>query len=689
MTTKPPFQPVHLFCVGIAALGAAVFCTLLAVTPAGAGHFTTAAFWALAVSVLVSELLPLEIPRISGDGEVTISTMFSFALLLTAGLIPAVAAQTVASAVQDVVARKPLWRIAFNMGQYTLTLAAAAFAIKLIVGHDPPLGSRFGAVELAAVFAAAGAFFAVNLLLVTRATSLYEGTPLLSALRGDLVFSLSVGMVLLCLAPIVVTVLDFSPALFPLFFIPVFGIYSSGRQAARTAKAEHEAMHDSLTGLPNRRWFREAVGRALAAPGVGRSAVMLVDLNRFKDVNDTLGHHHGDLVLREVGPRIRSCFRGEDLVARLGGDEFALFLRDVSEQAVEAAVQRLQAALQAPFEADGISIELDASAGIAWAPDHGSDVDTLLQRADVAMYRAKETHRSLVAYRPEDDHHSHARLALVTDLRRALLEHRLVLHYQPQIDVRHGNTVAAEGLVRWNHPERGLLEPADFIGVAEETGVIKDLTYHVINLGLRDLGRWQHAGRDLALSLNIPGPCLLDRNFPLEVERLLGMHGVDGRSLTFELTESSLLVDPLLAKTTMEELSRLGISLAIDDFGTGYSSLAYLTDMPISEMKIDKSFVLGMHSDPRNAVIVKSTIELARNLKLRTVAEGIENADTLTRMLELGCDLAQGFHLSRGLPSEQLLGWCDARAGSLVVPPPAHDRPLKLVTPDSTVASAA
>jgi diguanylate cyclase (GGDEF)-like protein len=685
---RKSLQPVHLYCIGIAALGAVLFSGLLSLTSVGLERFGTSAFWALAVSVLVGELLPLEIPRVSGDGEVTISTMFSFALLLTAGLVPAITAQAIASAVQDAVARKPIWRIAFNMGQYALTLAAAAFAIGLIVGHAPPLGSRFGALELAAVIAAAGAFFAVNLVLVTRATSLYEGTPLLSALRSDLVFSLSVGMVLLCLAPIVVTVLDFSPALFPLFFIPVFGIYSSGRQAARTAKAEHEATHDSLTGLPNRRWFREAVDRALAEPDVGRAAVMLVDLNRFKDVNDTLGHHHGDLVLREVGPRLRSCFRQQDFVARLGGDEFALFMRDLSEPAAEAAVERLQEALQAPFEADGISIELDASAGIAWFPDHGSDVDTLLQRADVAMYRAKGTHRSLVTYRPEDDHHSHARLALVSDLRRALLDHRLLLHYQPQIDVRSGIPVGAEGLVRWNHPERGLLEPAEFIEVAEQTGVIKDLTYHVINLGLRDLGHWLYAGRDLSLSLNIPGPCLLDRNFPLEVERLLRMHGVDGGSLIFELTESSLLVDPVLAKATMQDLSRLGISLAIDDFGTGYSSLAYITDMPIREMKIDKSFVLGMNSDPRNAVIVKSTIELARNLKIRTVAEGIEDAETLERMLELGCDLAQGFHLSRGLATEEFVGWWDARVDPLTAitaPRPS----LALVSSDPTIASAA
>ena len=475
-------------------------------------------------------------------------------------------------------------------------------------------------------------------------------------------FSLSVGAVLLCLAPIVVTILDFSPALFPLFFIPLFGVHTAGRQAARAEKAEHRASHDSLTGLRNRRWFLETLGHALSDPMVGRAAVILVDLNRFKDVNDTLGHHHGDLVLQQFGPRLQSAFRRGDLIARLGGDEFALFMRDVSEATVQEAVDKLQIALRAPFEADGISIELDCSAGVAWYPDHGRDIDTLLQRADVAMYRAKETHSPLVTYRPEDDYHSHARLALVSDLRRTLVEGRLILHYQPQIDVRTGRPVAVEGLVRWNHPGRGLLQPADFIEVAQQTGLIKDLTHNVINLGLRDLRRWQNEGRALALSLNIPAHCLLDRSFPEEIESLLDLHDVGGAALTFEITESSLIVDPRTAKATMLDLRALGVSFAIDDFGTGYSSLAYLTELPVRELKVDKSFVLEMGSDSRNAVIVKSTIELARNLGLRTVAEGIEDAGMLRRMLELGCDLAQGFYISQAIPSYELEGWCDARS---------------------------
>jgi EAL domain-containing protein (putative c-di-GMP-specific phosphodiesterase class I) len=266
-----------------------------------------------------------------------------------------------------------------------------------------------------------------------------------------------------------------------------------------------------------------------------------------------------------------------------------------------------------------------------------------------------------VTYRPEDDYHSPARLAVVADLRRALADEQLVLHYQPQVDLELGLPVAAEGLVRWQHPQRGLLGPPEFIEVAERTGLIKDLTSHVIELGLRDLRAWMEQGRMTSLSLNISVRSLLDRRFPEEVAALLSRYDVDGSALTLELTESSLMVDPELAKTTMRQLSELGVSVAIDDFGTGYSSLAYLTDLPIGELKIDKSFVRAMSSDNRNAIVVRSTIELAHSLGLRTVAEGIEDAPTLERLRALGCELAQGFHLSRPLAGPKLATWWDAR----------------------------
>jgi diguanylate cyclase (GGDEF)-like protein len=471
-------------------------------------------FGALALSVLVGELFPIEAPRRAGDGEITVSVMFSFALLLGLGLLPALVAQLTASFVQDRIARKPWWQVGFNIGQYTLALAAAAGVLSWLGAYGALLTPGFGAIDLFAVVGAAAGYFVVNLLLVTRATTLYMGTPFSEALRSDLVFGLSVSAVLLCLAPVVDTVFEFSPILYPLLLVPLVGVYVSGRQTVRTVTAEHLARHDHLTELPNRRWFMEAVGAALENDALNSGGLLLVDLNGFKDVNDTLGHHHGDLVLRELGPRLRAAFRSEDLVARLGGDEFAVFMPGADISVAQAAVQRLQDALQTPVDVDGISVALDASIGLAWYPEHGTDVDTLLQRSDVAMYRAKAGHHSLVIYRSEDDYHSPERLGLAADLRRALAGDQLVLHYQPQVELGHGQPVAAEGLVRWHHPQRGLLGPLEFIEVAERTGVIKDLTYRVIDLGLRDLRTWTAQGRKLSLSLNISVRSLLDRRFP-------------------------------------------------------------------------------------------------------------------------------------------------------------------------------
>jgi diguanylate cyclase (GGDEF)-like protein len=657
--TSTKLRPVHIFCNAVALVGVAVVAVLMAVAAPGPHVFTGIAFPALAASVVLGELFPLELPRRSGDGEVTVSTMFSFALVIGVGLLPALAAQLTASVVQDVVARKPAWQIGFNIGQYTLSLGSAAAMVQVVLGHTVIGGHGFAAIDLLAVILAAASFFVVNLLLVTRATTLYVGTPFFRALFTDLAFGLSVGAVLLCLAPVVLTVLDASPVLFPLLFVPLLGVYTGGRQSVRTAKAEHLATHDSLTELPNRRWFQEEVNRAMRSSTLTNAGLLLLDLNRFKEVNDTLGHHHGDRVLRELGPRLRAAFRPEDFVARLGGDEFAVFMPEADLTAVQHAVDEVQLALHTPVEADGISIELDASVGLAWYPFHGGDVDTLLERADVAMYRAKATQRQLVAYRPEDDYHSPSRRALVGDLRRAIDEEELILHYQPQVDMARGVPVAVEGLVRWNHPQRGLLGPFEFIDVAEHTGLIKDLTYRVIEMGLRDLRDWREDGREVALSLNISVRSLLDRNFQREVQRLLALYGAPSSALTLELTESSLMVDPGMAKRAMYDLSEMGVSFAIDDFGTGYSSLAYLTDLPVRELKIDKSFVLAMNTDARNGIIVRSTIELARNLGLRTVAEGIEDNETLDQLRVLGCELAQGYYISRPMPAAELVRWWD------------------------------
>src|SRR4051812_48831480 len=457
--------------------------------------------------------------------------------------------------------------------------------------------------------------------IVVTTIALHSRMPLVGYLRSDFTFNMSVSAVLLCIAPIVVTTIDFSPVLFPLFFIPTFAIWHGGRQAAHTAYVEYQAMHDSPTHLPNRLHFREAVGTELAEAGSPRGAVLLIDLDRFKEINDTLGHHHGDLVLGQLGPRLCSAFDPDDLVARLGGDEFAVFLRGcLDAPTAEEAANRVDQALREPFDVGDMRLEVQASVGIALHPEHGEDVDLLLQRADVAMYRAKHTGQLAVVYSPDEDNNSHARLSIVADLRRALHDKRLILHYQPQVNLYDGRPVGLEGLVRWDDPEAGLLYPGVFLDAAERSGLIVDLTHEVLDRGLSDLVRWRAEGSEISLSLNVSARCLVDADFPDTVASILTTHGARGEWLTLELTESSLMADPALAKDTMKRLSSLGVSLAIDDFGTGYSSLAYLTDLPVTELKIDKSFVLGMLDDDRNDAIVRSTIELGHNLGLRIVA---------------------------------------------------------------------
>jgi diguanylate cyclase (GGDEF)-like protein len=665
-------QPVFLYCAVISVAGAALLAALIALGDAPFQAFAALPPVILVAAVIVGEVVPLTIPRRSGDGEMTVSTTFAFALLLCGGLVPALLAQLLASAIQDAWTRKPLWRIAFNAGQLALTLGASAAVLHLVAGYGPPLDTRFGPIEVLAIVAAAATFFVANIALVSPAIALYTSTPLVEYLRTDLTFNMAVNAVLLCFSPIVVTTLDFSPLLFPLFFIPCFAVYRGGRQAAHAAVVEHQATHDSLTGLPNRLFFRQAVAESLSAPD-SRGAVLLVDLDRFKEINDTLGHHHGDVVLSQLGPRLQSAFRTDDLVARLGGDEFAVYMRDVDGAAeTELALRRLDEALRDPFEVGDITLEVDASVGIALCPEHGSDVDVLLQRADVAMYRAKGTGQLSVVYSPDEDYNTHARLSIVADLRRALREKHVILHYQPQLDLSDGRPVAAEGLVRWDDPKAGLLYPSAFLDAAERSGLIIDLTHEVIDRGLGDLVRWRSEGAEICLSLNISARCLVDGDFPHAVERLLKAHEVPGEWLTLELTESSLMADPALAKDTMRRLAALGVALAIDDFGTGYSSLAYLTDLPVRELKVDKSFVLGMLSDGRNEAIVRSTIELAKNLGLRTVAEGIESEEVLGRLREMGCDRAQGFHLSRPMSPERVMPWLASRSeqpDSYTVPP--------------------
>ncbi|MDQ3867571.1 MAG: EAL domain-containing protein [Actinomycetota bacterium] len=439
---------------------------------------------------------------------------------------------------------------------------------------------------------------------------------------------------------------------------------ASRRLRRQAQENQQQALHDALTGLPNRTLFRDRLNQAVAAARRDghETAVMLLDLDRFKEVNDTLGHASGDLLLTELARRLCEVVRESDSIARLGGDEFALLLPRVhaSSDPVEVA-ERITKALDEPFVLQDVPIAVEASIGIAIFPEHGGDVDTLLQRADVAMYAAKTSHGGYALYDAASDDYSPGRLRLVAELRRAIEEGELTVHYQPKEDLATAEVVGAEALVRWNHPERGLLAPGEFVPVAQHTNLIKPLTLYVLDTALAQCSAWRRDGVNLHVAVNLSSRSLLDVDLPADVARLLAKWELRGEALELEITETTIMADPLRAASVLARLNALGVRIAIDDFGTGYSSLAYLSGLPVHEIKIDRSFVTTMNESSSHAVIVRSTIDLGRNLGLEVVAEGVETADVLEALRALGCDAAQGYFLSRAVPPADLAEWLRAR----------------------------
>jgi diguanylate cyclase (GGDEF)-like protein len=448
--------------------------------------------------------------------------------------------------------------------------------------------------------------------------------------------------------------------LLALFWVIVVGYQR--RTERQAAENQHQALHDGLTGLPNRTLLRDRTGQAIrqADRELVPAALLLTDLDRFKEINDTLGHHYGDQLLMQVGERLRAALREVDTVARLGGDEFAVLLPKIAsaEDAVLVA-RKFQAALEEPFTLDDLTLDVEASIGLALYPDHGNDPDELLQRADIAMYAAKDTHADFMLFDAKLDQHSPRRLALLGELRRAIENEQLVLHYQPIVDAHTNKVLGVEALVRWQHPERGLLPPGDFIPLAERTGLITPLTHYVLKAALQQCRQWCQAGHELAVAVNVSARRLLDLSFPDEVAGLLAIWQVPARLLVVEITESTIMADPAHALEVLGRLDRMGVQVAIDDFGTGYSSMAHLKSLPVHELKVDRSFVMHMTSSASDAVIVQTTIDLGRNLGLRVVAEGVEDAATWQELEALGCNAIQGYYVSRPIPAEDLTSWLE------------------------------
>jgi len=423
---------------------------------------------------------------------------------------------------------------------------------------------------------------------------------------------------------------------------------------SETAALEYQALHDPLTELPNRKLLNNRLQQEILRSDRTKKSLVLImsDLNHFKEINDTLGHHVGDIVLQQAATRLFRTFRKSDSVARLGGDEFAVLLPETTVKEAEHISKKVVEAFQIPFVIEGNSLSLGISMGLAECPLHGDDVNILVQRADVAMYVAKRGNLGFSVYDPQQDTHSVGRLALMTEFRAAIENHSLDIVYQPKVNVQTREIIGAEALLRWNHPDRGFIEPDEFIPLAEQTGLIKPLTSWVLEQAVQQCLKWREIWPDFNVAVNLSVHNLHDAALLDQVRDFITEKKMPPSCLTLEITEGDIMTDPMRAREILESLNMMGIALSIDDFGTGYSSLSYLKQLPVNELKIDKSFVMEMMEDENDAVIVKATIDLAHNLGLKTVAEGVVDQNTWNHLRSLNCDIAQGYLISRPVSAE-------------------------------------
>jgi diguanylate cyclase (GGDEF)-like protein/PAS domain S-box-containing protein len=446
----------------------------------------------------------------------------------------------------------------------------------------------------------------------------------------------------------------------PLYLIGMLEDISDRK--AQTELLEYQALHDSLTDLPNRTLLHDRLQQAiLTAQREHRQlALLIMDLNRFKEVNDTFGHHLGDILLQQVGPRIMAQLRESDTVARLGGDEFAVVLPTADDEAgATLAARRLLKALEEPFVIEDRRLEVGGSIGIAITPQHGADPATLMRRADIAMYVAKRTRSGYTVYAPEHDKHSPGRLSLMGELRDALQGDALVLHYQPQVSLPAGTVVGVEALIRWQHPRHGLMPPDEFLTIAEETGLIVGVSEWALNAALEQSRSW--SGRaELPVAVNVSMQNLQDEDLPALLATLLERHSIRPERLKIEVTETALMADPQRSAEIFAQLREMGVKVSVDDFGSGYSSLAYLKQLPVDELKIDRSFVIGITPSAEEIAIIRSAVEIGHSLGLTVVAEGVETQAAWDILAELGCDAAQGYLITRPLPARQLGRWLSA-----------------------------
>ncbi|MGA4991877.1 putative bifunctional diguanylate cyclase/phosphodiesterase [Nonomuraea bangladeshensis] len=659
--------PLWAFLAGITVIGfTALLVAMLRLDATGLTALArTALFWVLVVLVILGELRPVMVSSAASVGGTYPSTMFTFAVLLHYGLPVAVLLQAVAVALNGVLTRKAWHRVMFNIAQSTLALTAAAVVLGAFgIAPSPSVPWEPDVPGLVPIALAGIAYFATRATLVCGAVALHERRSIVRVLRVTVGPQSLVYVALLGMAPLVVVVMNHTPGLVPLFVAPLAAVYFT---ATLSMRRDHQAMHDELTGLPNRKMLIVSTEEALAeARHDERVGLFLLDLDRFKEVNDTMGHPVGDRLLQMVAHRLTHSVRPGDVVARLGGDEFAVLLPSIRDiHAAREVAARLRAALTEPVRLEGMTFDVDASVGIALYPDHAPDFELLLQRADVAMYLAKEGRTGVELYQPDKDRNSPERLTLLGDLRRAIDGGELRLHYQPEVGLGSGAVRGVEALLRWRHPVHGMIPPSEFVPLAEQSYLMRQLTAYVIEQALAQAACWWHGGLRVPVSVNISARDLLDSALPEQLEVGLARYGLPPSAIQLEVTERILTGDQAYTQETIKALVTLGVPLSLDDFGTGYSSLIRLQRLAVSEVKIDASFVRRIAESEDDDRIVRSIVDLVRSLGLRSVAEGVESDDVAMRLAEMGCDVGQGWLFGEPMPAAEMTAWLRERAGAL------------------------
>ncbi|MFI1938835.1 putative bifunctional diguanylate cyclase/phosphodiesterase [Streptomyces purpureus] len=619
--------------------------------------------WSLAVltGLIAGHLVALGRDRWwGGTGS---GAALTLAVLLLYGWVPA-GLVSLAVVVLVGAARRHRWRQGLLHGATDVLGIGGAALILAAFGDVPTVEEpwrpgAWGWDVVPEVVLAAFAFLAVTRLLLWFALT-PQGGGLPTVARTALLRQGLVAVALLGIAPLICVVAMSVPILLPLFAVPLIALDST-LWIAR-ARAE-EQLRDPLTGLPNRQWLLERTWTALEeAEGDGaRAALVLIDLDRFRSVNDTLGHLAGDRLLLQIAERLRLALPRGAEAARLGGDEFAVLLPTAdSTTSAQRVARHLVAELSSPLDLDGLTLVLEASAGVAVFPEHALDAEGLLRRADVAMYQAKRDRTGVEVYESKRDSNTPDRLGLLGDLRRALDAGEVELHYQPKVGFD-GHVAGLEALVRWVHPERGRVPPDEFIAIAESSGLMPHLTEYVLETALAQVARWRAQGLFVPVAVNVSPRDVHTPGFAGAVAARLARHGVPAGALQLEITEHVLLEDPQRAADTMAGLTGHGVKMSLDDFGTGYSSLVHLRRLPVSELKIDRSFVARLAVDTEDAEIVRCTVDLAHSLGLLVVAEGVEDDETWERLRDLGCDAVQGWLVAAAMPPDETTAWLRAR----------------------------